>query len=63
MSNHNKAWFVKIKPNTSRRQIKKQILTAMKKAGWKFVNEKSGGKNGYHWRYLQFNKTRPAQRY
>tara|TARA_B100000214_G_C23774884_1_gene538515 strand:+ start:66 stop:212 length:147 start_codon:yes stop_codon:yes gene_type:complete len=48
MSNHNKAWFVKIKPKTSRRQIKKQILTAMKKAGWKFVNEKSGGKNGYH---------------
>ena len=48
MSNHNKAWFVKIKPNISRQQIKKQILTAMKKAGWKFVNEKSGGKNGYH---------------
>ena len=46
MSNHNKAWFVKIKPNTSRRQILKQILTAMKKAGWKFVNDKSGGKNG-----------------
>ena len=46
MSYHNKAWFVKIKPNTSRQQIKKQILTAMKKAGWKFVDEKSGGKNG-----------------
>ncbi len=46
MSNHNKVWFVKIKPNTSRRQILKQILTAMKKAGWKFVNEKSGEKNG-----------------
>lgn len=46
MSNHNKVWFVKIKPNTSRQQIEKQILTAMKKAGWKFVDERSGGKNG-----------------
>ena len=46
MSNHNEAWFVKIKPNTSRQQIEKQILTAMKKAGWKFVDERSGGKNG-----------------
>ena len=46
MNNHNKAWFVKIKPNTSRRQILKQILTAMKKADWKFVNKKSGGGNG-----------------
>lgn len=46
MHSRKKAWFVKIKPNTSRQQILTQILTAMKKAGWKIVDEKSGGKNG-----------------
>ncbi|WP_440678110.1 hypothetical protein [Candidatus Pelagibacter sp. HIMB1611] len=46
MNNRKNAWFVKIKPNTSRKEIRKQILTAMKKAGWKFIDKVSGGKNG-----------------
>ena len=46
MNNHKNAWFVKIKPNTSRQEIRKQILTAMKKAGWKFIDKVSGGNNG-----------------
>ena len=31
MNNRKNAWFVKIKPNTSRQEIRKKILTAMKK--------------------------------
>ena len=48
MINHRKTWFVKIKPKTSRQEIRKQILAAMKKAGWKFIDNKFGEKNGYN---------------
>ncbi|WP_179850318.1 hypothetical protein [Candidatus Pelagibacter communis] len=46
MKYNNKSWSVIIKPKTSEEEILKQILKAMKKVGWKFVNKKSGGKNG-----------------
>ena len=44
MKYNNKNWSVTIKPKTSEEKILKQILKAMKKAGWKIVNKKSGGK-------------------
>ena len=44
MKYNNKNWSVIIKPKTSEEEILKQILKAMKKAGWKIVNKKSRGK-------------------
>ena len=44
MKYNNNSWSIIIKPKTSEEKILKQILKAMKKAGWKIVNKKSGGK-------------------
>ena len=41
MKYNNKSWSVIIKPKTSEEEILKQILKAMKKAGWKIVDKKS----------------------
>ena len=41
MKYNNKNWSVIIKPKTSEEEILKQILKAMKKAGWKIADKKS----------------------